>query len=93
MCCLLIVYENDPCRNLNIKLVVFTRMHYSVVGAQGGMPGAQRLRDSKVLIDMLKAQQTASKLHAAICATPAVALEPHGECVLLDRQPKMVHHV
>lgn len=42
------------------------------------MPGAERLRDSAVLIDMLKKQQGADKLYAAICATPAVAFEPNG---------------
>jgi putative intracellular protease/amidase len=44
------------------------------------MPGAERLRDSAVLMDLVKKQQQADKLHAAICATPAVAFEPNGGC-------------
>lgn len=42
------------------------------------MPGAERLRDSSTLIDLLDKQQSAKKPLAAICATPAVALETHG---------------
>lgn len=45
---------------------------------QGGMPGAERLRDSAPLMDLVAKQQQADKLHAAICATPAVAFEPAG---------------
>jgi 4-methyl-5(b-hydroxyethyl)-thiazole monophosphate biosynthesis len=45
---------------------------------QGGMPGAERLRDSEPLFDLLDKQAAAGKLHAAICATPAVALESRG---------------
>lgn len=46
---------------------------------QGGMPGAERLRDSQPLTDLVAQQKAADKFHAAICATPAVAFEPQGE--------------
>lgn len=46
--------------------------------AQGGMPGAERLRDSPALMSLLHSQADSGKLYAAICATPAVALEPNG---------------
>lgn len=42
------------------------------------MPGAERLRDSQPLTDLVAKQKAADKLHAAICATPAVAFEPQG---------------
>ena len=42
------------------------------------MPGAERLRDSETLIGLLDKQSAAGKPFAAICATPAVALEHHG---------------
>ena len=42
------------------------------------MPGAERLRDSQPLADLVAKQKAADKLHAAICATPAVAFEPQG---------------
>lgn len=45
---------------------------------QGGMPGAERLRDSQTVVDLLDKQRSADKPFAAICATPAVALEHHG---------------
>lgn len=45
---------------------------------QGGMPGAERLRDSQPLADLVAKQKAADKFHAAICATPAVAFEPQG---------------
>ena len=54
---------------------------YDCIVLPGGMPGAEHLRDSAPLIDMLKKQKQAGRLHGAICATPAVALQPHG---LLD---------
>jgi len=51
---------------------------YDLIALPGGMPGAERLRDSTVLMKMFKKQQESDRLHAAICATPAVALEHHG---------------
>jgi 4-methyl-5(b-hydroxyethyl)-thiazole monophosphate biosynthesis len=51
---------------------------YDLIALPGGMPGAEHLRDSKELIDMLKAQAASGRLYAAICASPAVALKPHG---------------
>lgn len=54
---------------------------YDCIALPGGMPGAEHLRDSAVLIEMLKKQKAAGKLYGAICASPVVALQPHG---LLD---------
>jgi 4-methyl-5(b-hydroxyethyl)-thiazole monophosphate biosynthesis len=51
---------------------------YDLIALPGGMPGAEHLRDSKELADMLKAQADSGRLYAAICASPAVALKPHG---------------
>mgnify|MGYP001810474251 CR=1 FL=1 len=48
------------------------------LSVQGGMPGAERLRDSAALMDLVSKQQQADQLYAAICATPAVAFEPAG---------------
>ena len=47
----------------------------------GGLPGADNLAASETLAAVLKAQAAAGKLIAAICATPAFVLAPHG---LLD---------
>jgi 4-methyl-5(b-hydroxyethyl)-thiazole monophosphate biosynthesis len=51
---------------------------YDLIALPGGMPGAERLRDSAVLMGMLQQQREGDKNFAAICATPAVALEPNG---------------
>ena len=42
------------------------------------MPGAERLRDSTSLKDLLKQQQAADRFVTAICAAPAVVLEAQG---------------
>ena len=51
---------------------------YDLIALPGGMPGAEHLRDDPKLIALLKAQRSAGRLYGAICATPAVALLPHG---------------
>jgi 4-methyl-5(b-hydroxyethyl)-thiazole monophosphate biosynthesis len=51
---------------------------YDAIVLPGGMPGAERLRDSADLIALLKEQKTSDRLYAAICASPAVVLHHHG---------------
>jgi len=51
---------------------------YDLIALPGGMPGAEHLRDSKELTEMLKAQDDSGRLYAAICASPAVVLKPLG---------------
>jgi 4-methyl-5(b-hydroxyethyl)-thiazole monophosphate biosynthesis len=51
---------------------------YDLIILPGGMPGAEHLRDSKELTEMLKTQADSGRLYAAICASPAVVLKPHG---------------
>jgi 4-methyl-5(b-hydroxyethyl)-thiazole monophosphate biosynthesis len=55
---------------------------YDAIALPGGMPGAEHLRDSAPLIDLLKKQKQAGRLYAAICASPTVVLRPHG---LIDK--------
>lgn len=59
-----------------------TGQTYDCIALPGGMPGAEHLRDSAPLIDLLKKQKQAGRLYAAICAAPTVVLRPHG---LIDR--------
>ncbi len=54
---------------------------FDLIALPGGMPGAEHLRDSVPLTDMLRSQSAAGRLYAAICASPAVVLEYYG---LLD---------
>jgi len=51
---------------------------YDLVALPGGMPGAEHLRDSKELEQILKRQYKEGRLYAAICASPAVVLQHHG---------------
>ena len=51
---------------------------YDCIALPGGMPGAEHLRDSAPLIAKLKEQKGSGRLYAAICASPAVVLQPHG---------------
>jgi 4-methyl-5(b-hydroxyethyl)-thiazole monophosphate biosynthesis len=58
----------EDCLEKNFHLVVLP----------GGIPGAEHLRDSEVLIRILKHQRERDGLYGAICASPAVVLEHHG---------------
>ena len=42
------------------------------------LPGAEHLRDSPALTEILKKQQGPGRLVAAICAAPALVLQTHG---------------
>jgi len=55
-----------------------TDKEYDLIALPGGLPGAEHLRDCAELIGMLKQQKNSPRLYAAICASPAVALQPHG---------------
>ena len=44
----------------------------------GGIPGAEHLRDSQVLGEILKRQLNEDRWYAAICAAPALVLQPQG---------------
>jgi 4-methyl-5(b-hydroxyethyl)-thiazole monophosphate biosynthesis len=54
---------------------------FDMIALPGGLPGAEHLRDSQLLVDMLKAQKDRQKPYAAICASPAVVFQTHS---LLD---------
>lgn len=51
---------------------------YDAIALPGGMPGAERLRDSTVLTGMLREAKKAGRIIAAVCAAPAVVLAEHG---------------
>ena len=51
---------------------------YDLIALPGGIPGAENLRDSEVLAEILKKQNRENKLYGAVCASPAVVLEHHG---------------
>lgn len=51
---------------------------WDAIALPGGMPGAERLRDSAPLTALLKRHHGAAKLTAAVCASPAVVFGAHG---------------
>lgn len=58
---------------------------YDLIALPGGMPGAEHLRDSPILINLLRQQQQQqqeesekSRFLGAICAAPAVVLKTHN---------------
>lgn len=52
--------------------------HFDMIAIPGGLPGADNLKDSEVLKEMLLKQQAGNKYVAAICASPAVVFQSHG---------------
>lgn len=54
---------------------------WDMIVLPGGLPGANHLRDSVDLKELLKHQKASGRFIAAICAAPAVVLQTHG---LLD---------
>ncbi len=51
---------------------------YDLVVLPGGIPGAEKLRDSEALIEILRNQKQAGGWLGAICAAPAVVLATHA---------------
>ena len=51
---------------------------YDAIALPGGIPGAEHLRDSEELIQMLRQQYQTGRIYAAICAAPVVVLQHHG---------------
>ncbi len=51
---------------------------FDMIALPGGVPGADNLRDSAELIELLNKQKNANRYYAAICASPAVVFQSHG---------------
>jgi 4-methyl-5(b-hydroxyethyl)-thiazole monophosphate biosynthesis len=74
----------------NVKLVADTLIFdcigekYDMIVLPGGSQGAEHLRDSGELVEMLKQQKRDNRLYGAICASPAIVLQHHG--LLAGRQ-------
>lgn len=51
---------------------------YDLIALPGGIPGAENLRNSSTLIEILQKHTKAEKLYGAICAAPSVVLQHHG---------------
>lgn len=51
--------------------------HFDLIALPGGIPGAEHLRDSSPLIELLRRHQANGGWYGAICAAPAVVLSHH----------------
>ena len=78
------VGEKDVTCSKGVKIVADTTIKdcvkktFDLIAVPGGLPGVENLRQSGELIGMLKRQMDEGRLYAAICAAPAVVLEPNG---------------
>ena len=61
----------------DVLLDTIINEEFDLILLPGGLPGAEYLRDTPQLIEMLKAQRARGAWRAAICATPAVVLAHH----------------
>ncbi|MBX9915351.1 MAG: DJ-1/PfpI family protein [Pseudomonadaceae bacterium] len=59
-------------------LVDVLAQDFDLIVLPGGMPGAQHLADHQPLAERVREQAAAGKLFAAICASPALALQTYG---------------
>ncbi|KAK6132494.1 hypothetical protein DH2020_033794 [Rehmannia glutinosa] len=68
----------------NVKLVADVLLDevinrsYDLIVLPGGLGGAQAFANSEKLVNMLKKQRESNRFYGAICASPALVLEPHG---------------
>ncbi|KAI6654072.1 Dihydroxyacetone kinase [Oopsacas minuta] len=62
----------------DVKISDCKMKEWDLIALPGGMPGAKNLSENSVLVELLKSQNEKGKLYAAICASPAIVLQPHG---------------
>uniref|UniRef100_A0A6N2MCS0 DJ-1/PfpI domain-containing protein n=1 Tax=Salix viminalis TaxID=40686 RepID=A0A6N2MCS0_SALVM len=54
------------------------KLSYDLIVLPGGLGGAQAFAKSEQLVNMLKKQRESNRPYGAMCASPALVLEPHG---------------
>ncbi|XAR56476.1 hypothetical protein NMG60_11036982 [Bertholletia excelsa] len=54
------------------------KVSYDLIVLPGGLGGAQAFAKSENLVNLLKKQKEANRAYGAICASPALVLEPQG---------------
>lgn len=60
------------------KFITECNEEYDLIVLPGGMPGAENLKNSQKLTELLQKQKNSGKLYAAICASPAIVLQHHN---------------
>ncbi|KAK0600409.1 hypothetical protein LWI29_014660 [Acer saccharum] len=54
------------------------KLSFDLIVLPGGLGGAQAFANSEKLVNLLKKQKESNRPYGAICASPALVLEPHG---------------
>ncbi|KAM0003168.1 putative protein/nucleic acid deglycase DJ-1, class I glutamine amidotransferase [Helianthus debilis subsp. tardiflorus] len=54
------------------------KQSYDLIVLPGGLGGAQAFANSETILKLLKKQSESDRYYGAICASPALVLEPHG---------------
>ncbi|EXC18492.1 hypothetical protein L484_018673 [Morus notabilis] len=54
------------------------KLSFDLIVLPGGLGGAQAFANSEKLVNLLKKQSESNRPYGAICASPALVLEPHG---------------
>ncbi|KAK7324537.1 hypothetical protein VNO77_28174 [Canavalia gladiata] len=62
----------------DILLNEAAKLSYDLIVLPGGLGGAQAFANSETLVNLLKKQRESNRYYGAICASPALVLEPHG---------------
>ncbi|KAK9132050.1 hypothetical protein Scep_011578 [Stephania cephalantha] len=62
----------------DVLLEEAAKLSFDLIVLPGGLPGAQAFAKSEKLVDLLKKQMESNRPYGAICASPAIVLEPHG---------------
>ncbi|XP_030461038.1 protein DJ-1 homolog B-like [Syzygium oleosum] len=55
-----------------------SKLSYDLIVLPGGLGGAQAFAKCEKLVNLLKKQKESNRPYGAICASPALVLEPHG---------------
>jgi len=62
----------------DVLLEEAANLPFDLIVLPGGLGGAQAFANSEKLVNLLKKQQESNRPYGAICASPALVLEPHG---------------
>ncbi|KAK9152988.1 hypothetical protein Sjap_000468 [Stephania japonica] len=62
----------------DVLLEEAAKLSFNLIVLPGGLPGAQAFSKSEKLVNLLKKQMESNRPYGAICASPAIVLEPHG---------------
>ena len=72
-----VIAARNVCLRANTLIQDCVGLKFDAILLPGGMPGAENLAASSLLIELLSSQEKSGELYGAICASPAVVFEPN----------------